>query len=105
MNSTVIGRYRWRICALLFFATTINYIDRQVIGILKPVLEKEFNWTETQYGEIVMIFSACYAFGLLVFGRFVDKVGTKLGYTVSIVVWSIAAVAHAFAKSTFGFGA
>lgn len=105
MNSTVIGRYRWRICALLFFATTINYIDRQVIGILKPILEQEFHWTETQYGEIVMVFSACYAFGLLVFGRFVDKVGTKVGYTVSIVVWSIAAVAHAFAKSTFGFAA
>lgn len=105
MNSTVIGRYRWRIVALLFFATTINYIDRQVIGILKPVLEKEFNWSETQYGEIVMVFSACYALGLLVFGRFVDKVGTKLGYTVSIVVWSIAAMAHALAKSTFGFGA
>ncbi|RPE12638.1 MFS transporter [Chitinophaga lutea] len=105
MNSTVVGRYRWRIVALLFFATTINYIDRQVIGLLKPILEKEFSWTETQYGEIVMIFSACYALGLLVFGRFVDKVGTKLGYTVSIVVWSIAAMAHALAKSTFGFGA
>ncbi|MGE7774117.1 MFS transporter [Chitinophaga sp. NPDC101104] len=105
MNSTVIGRYRWRICALLFFATTINYIDRQVIGILKPVLEKEFNWTESQYGEIVMVFSACYAFGLLIFGRFVDKVGTKVGYSVSIIIWSIAAMAHALAKSTFGFGA
>lgn len=105
MNSTVIGRYRWRICALLFFATTINYIDRQVIGILKPILEKEFHWTESQYGEIVMVFSACYAFGLLIFGRFVDKVGTKVGYSVSIIVWSIAAMAHALAKSTFGFGA
>lgn len=105
MNSTVIGRYRWRIVALLFFATTINYIDRQVIGILKPLLEKEFNWSETEYGEIVMVFSACYALGLLVFGRFVDKVGTKMGYTVSIVVWSVAAMAHALAKSTFGFGA
>lgn len=105
MNSTVIGRYRWRIVALLFFATTINYIDRQVIGILKPILEKEFSWTETQYAEIVMVFSACYALGLLVFGRFVDKVGTKVGYTVSIVVWSIAAMAHALAKTTFGFGA
>lgn len=103
MNSTIVGRYRWRIVALLFFATTINYIDRQVIGLLKPILEKEFNWSESEYGRIVMIFSACYAFGLLVFGRFVDKVGTKVGYTVSIVVWSIAAVAHALAKSTFGF--
>ena len=105
MNSTVIGRYRWRICALLFFATTINYIDRQVIGLLKPVLEKEFSWSESQYSEIVMVFSACYAIGLLGFGRLVDKIGTKLGYTISIVVWSIAAMAHALAKSTLGFGA
>lgn len=103
MNSTIVGRYRWRVVALLFFATTINYIDRQVIGLLKPMLEIEFNWTESEYGRIVMIFSACYAVGLLIFGRFVDKVGTKVGYTVSIVVWSIAAVGHAFAKSTFGF--
>ncbi|GEP94105.1 MFS transporter [Chitinophaga cymbidii] len=103
MNSTIVGRYRWRIVALLFFATTINYIDRQVIGLLKPILEKEFNWTESEYGQIVMIFSACYAGGLLIFGRFVDKVGTKVGYTVSIIVWSVAAMAHALAKSTFGF--
>lgn len=105
MNSTeVVGRYRWRIVALLFFATTINYIDRQVIGILKPTLEKDFGWTESEYAQIVMAFSACYAIGLLLFGRFVDKVGTKIGYTVSIVVWSIAAMAHALARSTLGFG-
>lgn len=104
MNSTKIGKYRWVICALLFFATTINYIDRQVIGLLKPVLEKEFGWTETQYGEIVMAFSGMYALGLLLFGRFVDVVGTKLGYTISIIIWSIAAMAHALAKSTLGFG-
>lgn len=103
MNSTIVGRYRWRVVALLFFATTINYIDRQVIGLLKPMLEIEFNWSESEYGRIVMIFSACYAVGLLIFGRFVDKVGTKVGYTVSIVVWSIAAMGHAIAKSTFGF--
>lgn len=65
MDSTTIGRYRWRICALLFFATTINYIDRQVIGLLKPMLEKDFNWTEVDYGHIVTAFSASYALGLL----------------------------------------
>jgi MFS transporter, ACS family, hexuronate transporter len=100
-----IKNYRWRICALLFFATTINYIDRQVIGLLKPVLEKEFNWTESDYGQIVMIFSASYAIGLLGFGRIIDKIGTKIGYSISIVVWSVAAMAHALAKSTFGFSA
>ncbi|MCD0470403.1 MFS transporter [Flavobacterium sp. JAS] len=97
-------RVRYGILALLFFGTTINYIDRQVIGLLKPTLEKEFNWTETDYSNIVMAFSAAYAIGLMGFGRWIDKIGTKLGYSVSVFFWSIAAVAHAFAKSTFGFG-
>lgn len=105
MNSTSVGRYRWAICALLFFATTINYLDRQVIGLLKPLLEKEFSWTEKEYGQIVMAFSACYAAGLLIFGRIVDKIGTKTGYSISIIIWSIAAMAHALAKTTLGFGA
>ncbi|HYG38995.1 MAG TPA: MFS transporter [Cytophagales bacterium] len=98
------GNYRWIIVALLFFATTINYLDRQVIGLLKPTLEKEFSWSETDYSNIVMAFTAAYAIGLLIFGRFIDKIGTKLGYTVSLIVWSIAAMFHAVAKSTFGFG-
>ncbi|MET7001337.1 MFS transporter [Chitinophaga defluvii] len=104
MSSTTIGKYRWGICALLFFATTINYLDRQVLGLLKPMLEKEFSWTESDYGNIVMAFSATYALGLLFFGRIVDAIGTKMGYTVSIIVWSIAAMAHALAKTTLGFG-
>lgn len=104
MDSTTIGKYRWRICALLFFATTINYIDRQVIGLLKPILEQDFHWTETDYSHIVMAFSASYAAGLLFFGRLVDKIGTKMGYTLSIIVWSIAAMVHALAKTTLGFG-
>ncbi|ASZ14559.1 MULTISPECIES: MFS transporter [Chitinophaga] len=104
MNATIVGKYRWRICALLFLATTINYLDRQVIGLLKPILEKEFNWTETDYGNIVMAFSACYAIGLLFFGRIVDRIGTKMGYTVSIIIWSVAAMVHALAKTTLGFG-
>jgi len=98
------GRYRWVILTLLFFATTINYIDRQVIGLLKDNLAKDFNWSEKDYSNIVMAFSAAYAIGLLGFGRLIDKIGTRLGYTISIIIWSIAAMMHAFAKSTFGFG-
>jgi ACS family hexuronate transporter-like MFS transporter len=105
MTQPRIGNYRWTVCTLLFFATTINYLDRQVVGLLKPVLEKELNWTETDYSYIVMAFTASYAIGLLLFGRLIDKIGSKLGYTISITVWSIAAMLHAFAKSTFGFGA
>ena len=104
MNKTSIGRVRYGVLALLFFGTTINYIDRQVIGLLKPTLETDFHWTETDYSHIVMAFSAAYAIGLLGFGRWIDKIGTKLGYFISVLFWSIAAVAHAFAKSTFGFG-
>jgi ACS family hexuronate transporter-like MFS transporter len=96
--------YRWVVVILLFFATTINYLDRQVIGLLKPTLEKEFNWTETDYSHIVMAFSAAYALGLLLFGGFIDKIGTKLGYTISLIVWSIAAMLHAVVRSTLGFG-
>lgn len=103
MNPSI-GKYRWTVVALLFFATTINYLDRQVIGLLKPVLETEFSWTETDYGHIVMAFSAAYAIGLLIFGRIIDRIGTKLGYIISIIAWSFAAIGHAFASSTFGFG-
>lgn len=105
MEQTKKGNYRWVICALLFFATTINYIDRQVIGLLKPTLEKEFHWTEVDYGYIVMAFASMYALGYVLFGSFIDKVGTKIGYGISVSVWSIAAIGHAFAKSAFGFGA
>ncbi|WPV65197.1 MFS transporter [Chitinophaga sp. LS1] len=96
--------YRWVICSMLFFATTINYLDRQVVGYLKPILEKQFNWTETDYSHIVMAFTASYAIGLLVFGRIIDKIGSKMGYTISIAVWSLAAILHAVVKSTLGFG-
>ena len=99
------GSYRWAICALLFFATTINYVDRSVLGLLAPVLQKEIGWDEIDYGNIVAAFMAAYAIGMFFAGRFVDKVGTKIGFSVSIVVWSIAAMGHALAKSVFGFGA
>jgi ACS family hexuronate transporter-like MFS transporter len=105
MKETKTGNYRWVICALLFFATTINYVDRQILGYLKPTLEVEFNWTETDYANIVMVFAACYAFGYVIFGNFIDRLGSKKGYSISIIIWSIAAVMHAFVKSTFGFGA
>ena len=104
LNATI-GKYRWTICALVFFATTINYLDRQVISLLKPILEKEFNWTETDYSNVVIAFQVAYAIGLLGFGRIIDKIGTKIGYALSLTIWSFAAIAHAFAKTTFGFGA
>jgi ACS family hexuronate transporter-like MFS transporter len=92
-----IGRRRWQICALLFFAATVNYIDRQVIGILKPTLQNEFTWTEVDYGWIVFSFQTAYAIGLFFVGRLIDRVGTKIGFALSVTVWSIAAVGHAFA--------
>ena len=95
--------YRWLIVVLLFFATTINYIDRQIIGLLKPILEKEFSWTETDFARIVMAFTAAYAVGLLFFGWLIDKIGTKIGYAITIVVWSIAGMLHALARSVSGF--
>lgn len=99
----MIGNYRWLIVCLLFVATTINYLDRQVIGLLKPSLEAEFNWTETDFAHIVMAFTAAYAVGLLFFGRVIDWVGTKWGYTISVAVWSIAGMLHAIARNVGGF--
>ena len=103
MSTKKIGNYRWLIVVLLFFATTINYIDRQIIGLLKPILEKEFNWTETDFAHIVMAFTAAYAVGLVFFGWLIDKIGTKLGFAITIVVWSIAGMLHALARSVTGF--
>jgi ACS family hexuronate transporter-like MFS transporter len=98
------GRYRWTICSLLFAATTINYIDRQILGILAPDLQRAIGWSEIEYGYIVMAFQAAYAIGLPLFGRFIDRYGTKLGYSLSILGWSIAAMGHALATSAFSFG-
>ncbi|MEO8470758.1 MAG: MFS transporter [Chryseolinea sp.] len=100
----VIKNYRWLIVVLLFTATTINYLDRQIIGLLKPVLEKEFEWTETDFARIVMAFTAAYAVGLLISGGLIDRIGTKLGYTITVIVWSIAGMLHALARGAFGFG-
>ena len=99
-----IGSYRWVICALLFFGTTVNYLDRQVLGILKPILDTEIGLGEKEYSFIVMAFQAAYALGLLVVGPFIDKVGTKLGYAISVVVWGLSSMSHALAKTPIGFG-
>src|SRR5687767_6331078 len=91
-----VGHYRWVICALLFFAATVNYIDRQVLGILKPTLQGDFGWQEIDYGWIVFSFQTAYALGLLVVGRLMDRFGTKKGFAYSITLWSLAAMAHAW---------
>ena len=93
--ATRVGRYRWWICALLFFASAINYIDRQVVGILKPTLQAEFGWSEIDYGYIVMSFQIAYAIGLVSAGRLMDRVGTRRGFALAVLIWSVAAMAHA----------
>jgi ACS family hexuronate transporter-like MFS transporter len=98
------GRFRWVVVSLLFFATTINYLDRQVIGLLKDNLAKDFSWSEKDYSRIVMAFTTAYAIALLLFGRLIDKIGTRLGYAISIIIWSVAAMFHALATGTAGFG-
>ncbi|MVM40637.1 MFS transporter [Spirosoma sp. HMF3257] len=97
------SNYRWIIVGLLFFATTINYLDRQVISLLKPILEKEFSWTESDYGNIVTVFTFFYGASTLLAGYIIDRIGTKIGYIGAILVWSFAAMGHALAGGTFGF--
>ena len=95
--------YRWTVCGLLFVVTTINYVDRQVLGILAPTLQRELHWSESQYGDVVSWFSLVYAFGFLAAGRVLDRVGVRRGFAVAIVAWSVAAIGHAFARTTAGF--
>jgi ACS family hexuronate transporter-like MFS transporter len=102
--AATVGHHRWTICALLFFATTINYLDRNILGILAPTLQKEIGWTPVEYGYITTAFQAAYAIGLAWFGWFIDRYGTKIGYSLSLIGWTIAAAAHALAQSAFGFG-
>lgn len=92
-----IGKYRWTICALLFFATTVNYLDRQVLSLLAPDLSKEFGWTNTDYANITAVFQFVYAISMLFAGRIIDKLGTKKGFVLAIVIWSIGAIMHAYA--------
>ena len=103
-RASAAGHYRWVICALLFFAATINYIDRQVIGILKPTLQTEIGWTEVGYSWVVVSFQAAYAIGLLGIGRLLDRIGTRKGFSLSIIFWSVAAMGHALARTVLGFG-
>lgn len=95
--------YRWTICALLFVATTINYVDRQVLGILAPTLQRELHWSESDYGNIVSWFSFAYAFGFLAAGRLIDWIGVRRGLASAVVAWSAAAIGHAFATTAAGF--
>lgn len=110
MNSTTFSvkpatsHVRWTICALLFFATTINYLDRQVLSMLAKTLETSIGWTSIQYGYITGAFQAAYAIGLLGGGYLMDRLGTRKGYSIAVSVWSLAAIAHAAATSAFSFG-
>ncbi len=106
-----VGRYRWVICALLFAATAINYVDRQMIGVLKPTLQGEFGWSESDFATIIFWFQLAYAVGYIGFGRIVDVVGARAGYTIAILVWTVSHMAHGlatsittFAMARFGLG-
>jgi MFS transporter, ACS family, hexuronate transporter len=99
------GRFRWVICGLLFFGVTKNYMDRQVLGVLKGPLQHEFGWNEIDYGNLVFAFQAAYALGMIFVGRLIDRLGTRIGYAVAMVFWSLASMAHAFAFSLASFAA
>jgi ACS family hexuronate transporter-like MFS transporter len=98
-----IGRYRWVICALLFAATAINYIDRQTIGVLKPTLQAELHWTESSYADIVFWFQCAYAIGYLCFGSIIDRIGARLGYALAFSIWTLAHIGHGFVHSITQF--
>jgi len=100
-----VGHYRWLICALLFFATTINYVDRQVLGLLKQTLQGELRWSEIDYSNVAFAFTTAYAIGLVLVGRLMDRLGTRKGFSLAIVFWSLAAMGHAFVNSVMGFSA
>ena len=104
-RTAAVGNWRWVICGLLFLATTINYMDRQVLGLLAPTLQREIGWSESQYAHIIVAFQAAYALGLVAFGHGIDFIGTRKGYAVAVLAWSVAAMAHGLARSAVGFGA
>ena len=97
------GRYRWAIIALLFFATTVNYIDRTMLGLLAPTLEKDLSWSEDDYGNIVTAFQAAYALGFLLMGWIIDRFGPKIGYSIAICIWTVGHIAHGFGGSVASF--
>ena len=100
---TKTGNYRWTICTLLFLATTINYVDRQILSLVKPILDVELGWSNEEFGIVNAVFQGTYGFGLLFFGWFVDRYGSKVGYAISIVAWSLAAMGHSVVSTVTGF--
>ena len=100
----LVGRFRWVICAVLFFGITKNYMDRQVLGVLKTTLQHDFGWNEIDYSNLVFAFQAAYALGMLLVGRFIDRVGTRIGYGLAMIFWSVASMAHALCGSLLTFG-
>jgi MFS transporter, ACS family, hexuronate transporter len=102
-SSLLAGRLRWVICALLFFGVTKNYMDRQVLGVLKGTLQHELGWNDIDYGNLVFAFQAAYAIGMIFVGRLIDRLGTRVGYAVAMVFWSLASMGHALANSLVGF--
>lgn len=103
--SPLFPRFRWVICGLLFFATTINYMDRQLLGILAPTLQREIGWNEIEYASLVTSFQCAYALGLVCFGWLIDRIGTRVGLLLAVGAWSIASMAHGFVASVVGFAA
>lgn len=101
--TTKTGNYRWTICSLLFLATTINYVDRQILSLVKPILDVELGWSNEEFGIVNAVFQGAYGFGLLFFGWFVDRYGSKVGYAVSIIAWSLAAMGHSVVSTVTGF--
>src|SRR6201984_3177131 len=99
------GRFHWVICGLLFLGVTKNYMDRQVLGVLKSPLQHEFGWTDIDYGNLVFSFQAAYALGMILVGRLIDRLGTRIGYAVAMVFWSLASMGHSLASSLFTFAA
>ncbi|NCT59038.1 MAG: MFS transporter, partial [Flavobacteriia bacterium] len=95
-TNTAIGKYRWTICGLLFFATTVNYLDRQVLSLLAPSLSEEFGWSNTDYANITAVFQFVYAISMIFAGRIIDKLGTKKGFILAITIWSLGAIMHAY---------
>jgi ACS family hexuronate transporter-like MFS transporter len=93
------GRFRWVICGLLFLGVTKNYMDRQVLGVLKGPLQHEFGWNDVDYGNLVFAFQTAYAFGMIFMGQLIDRLGTRIGYAVAMVFWSLASMGHAIASS------
>src|SRR6202453_1335730 len=101
--SAGVGHFRWVICTLLLFGVTKNYMDRQVLGVLKVTLQHDFGWSEIDYSNLVFAFQAAYAVGMVAVGRLIDRVGTRLGYALAMVFWSLASMGHAIGSSFTSF--